>query len=105
MEEIKRKSKKPRQPKPMFSETPEVAVEEPEVEKTKEPVKVTHKATVTKLLNLRVGPSKNEKVITVLKVGQEVTVDEGFVSNLWSFVTADMEFGEVSGYVMTQFIK
>lgn len=85
-------------------------------EKVEEPVEESHTdeapstsyhdAVVTaNALNLRVGPSKNEKVLMVLKKGQHVIVDEGFVSNLWSFVRVAVDFGEVSGYVMTQFIK
>ena len=100
MEETKKKPRRQKQPK----------VVEPEVTKEAAPVEAPstsyHDAVVTvNALNLRVGPSKNEKVLMVLKKGQHVIVDEGFVSNLWSFVKVAVDFGEVSGYVMTQFIK
>lgn len=94
MEDTKKKPRRTRQPLP---EVEEVQAKEPVVKK-----KARVKAHA---LNLRVGPSKNEKVLTILKQGQIVEVDPNFDSNIWSYVTADVEFGTVSGYVMTKFIK
>lgn len=106
MEETK---KKPRRQKQLKAVEPEVTKETAPVEEShtdEAPNTSYHDAVVTvNALNLRVGPSKNEKVLMVLKKGQHVIVDEGFVSNLWSFVKVAVDFGEVSGYVMTQFIK
>ena len=106
MEETKKKPRRQKQPKAV---EPEVIKETAPVEEShtdEAPSTSYHDAVVTaNALNLRVGPSKNEKVLMVLKKGQHVIVDEGFVSNLWSFVKVAVDFGEVSGYVMTQFIK
>ena len=95
MEETKRKPRKPKQAK----------VEEPE--KKEEVIETPKKKArvIANALNLRVGPSKNEKVLIVLNRDQVVMVDTKFKSNIWSFVTAKLDFGEVSGYVMTKFIK